>query len=128
MKLKANLGRAGAAKLRSEACLALGRRISNLQCGLATAARAVQQGDAAGLLQGLSVASRFSQDIERLMPRGAPDARSILTAANSIDRELRSKKKVSAQESAKLLERIRNLAKKADALQSSADKACGGGK
>lgn len=128
MKFKANLGRAGAAKLRSDACLALGRRISNLQCGLATAARSIQQGDAAGLLQGLSVASRFSQDVERLMPRSAGEARSILTAAQSIDRELRAKKKVSAQESAKILERIRNLAKKADALQDSADKACGGRK
>ncbi len=128
MKLKPNLGRAAGRTLRAGACLALGRRISSLQCGLATAARSIQQADAAGILQGLSVAARFSQDIERLMPRSAGEARSILSAAQSIDRELRSKKKVSAQESAKLLERIRGLAKKADSLQDSADKACGGGK
>lgn len=128
MKLKPNLGRAARRKLRSDTCMTLGRRIASLQCGLATAARAVQRADGTEILLGLSVASRFMQDVDRLMPQSAAEVRSLVSGVKAVDRELRSKKKHSAQDSAKILERIRNLSKKADSLQDSADKACGGGK
>lgn len=113
-------------RLAAGACLTLGRRISNVECGLAYAARAIQTGNAAGLVQGLEVASRFSKEVEDLLPKAAGDARAIKTAAESIDRDLRKRKKVSGEEAAKVLSRIRTLAKKVEGLHEEARKHCGG--
>jgi glycine cleavage system aminomethyltransferase T len=125
MYLKANIS--GSRKgLSGDACLTLGRRIANVECGLAHAARAIQTGNAAGLVQGLEVAARFSKEVEDLLPQAASEARAIKTAAETIDRDLRKKKKVSGEEAGKVLARLRGLAKKLEALHAGARKHCGG--
>lgn len=128
MIVKTSLGAAAVRKLRADACLTLGRRISNIECGLAHAARAIQDADAKGLVQGLQVASRFAKEVETLIPSRAKQAREIKNAAEKIDQELRAKKKVSSAESAKVLEKIRVLAVKTNELHQAAQKHCGGGK
>lgn len=118
----------GMKRLAAGSCLSLGRRISNVECGLAYAAQAVQAGNAVGLVAGLEVASRFSKEVEDLLPRAAGGARAIKIAAKSIDRDLRKKKKVSGEESGKVLSRIRALAKRVGELHEEARKQCGGQK
>lgn len=115
-------------RLAAGSCLTLGRRISNVECGLAYAARAIQTGNASELVQGLDVAARFSKEVEDLLPRAAGEARAIKTAAESIDRDLRKQKKVSADVAGKVLSRIRTLAKKVEGLHEEARKHCGGRK
>lgn len=126
MKVKTSVAGLGKATLGAAPCLALGRRISNVECGLAYAARAIQTGNASGLVQGLEVASRFSVEVESLMPKEAAEARAIKSAAESIGRDLKKKKKVSSAQAEKILIRIRGLAKRTVGLHERAQKHCGG--
>lgn len=128
MIVKTSLGRAAVQKLRADACLSLGRRISNIECGLAHAARAVQDANAKGLVDGLKVASRFAKEVETLLPQKASMARAIKSSVEAIDADLRKKRKVSSKESAKVLDKLRDIARKTLELQAAAEKHCGGGK
>lgn len=128
MKVKANVKGSAKRRLAAGTCLALGRRISNIECGLAYAARAIMAGNASGLVQGLEVASRFSKEVEDLLPQATGEARAIKTASESIDRDLKKKKKISSEEAGKVLIKVRELAKKAEGLHERARKHCGGAK
>lgn len=125
MKLKLSGSRKG---LAPGACLTIGRRISSVECGLSLSARALQMGHASDLVLGLAVVSRFAKEVEDLLPQAAGEARAIKTAAASMDRDLRKKKKVSGEEAGKALARLRTLAKKVEGLHEQARKHCGGTK
>lgn len=125
MKLKLSGSRKG---LAPGECLTLGRRISNIEYGLAWAAASIQTGNAAGLVKGLEVASLFSKEVESLLPQAAGELRAIKTATESMGRDLRKKKKVSSEEAGKVLSRIRALARKMEGLDGQARKHCGGSK
>lgn len=96
-------------------CLNLGRALSRAECGLAIAARGIMAGNANDLRIGISTVRDNIGYVEFLFP-GWATAKKIESKANSMNRILEKKRKISREESKKMLNALRKMKGDVDQL------------
>lgn len=108
-------------------CLALGRALSRVECGLAYAANAVLEGKASAVSMGLFTVFKDIGNVSRMLG-GNKVATEVMTKANLISRTLELKKKIPASKSKQMLEDIRKMKTDVDQLFTAGASVCSGKK
>lgn len=108
-------------------CLSLGRMLARTECGLAVAARALQNGKAQDLQMGLNTVRVSVRVVSQTLPSGSSTARKILGQVDQMDRNLR-KGKISKAKSGEMLRTLQNLKLDVDRLFATGAAECPGGK
>jgi hypothetical protein len=107
-------------------CLSVGRVLARTECGLAYAARGIQNGKGADLQMGLNTVRTGVQQVSQMMPQGAGLSRRILSAVNQMDREVR-RGRISKASATKMIKTLQELKLDVDRLFATGARACPGG-
>lgn len=109
-------------------CLSIGRAIARTECGLAYAARAIQNGRAQDFQMGLNTVRVSVRYVGEIMPAGSPATRKIVSSISSMDREFRNKGKISKAKAGEMFRKLQELKLDVDRLFATGAAACPGGK
>lgn len=115
------------ARITGVTCLALGRALSRVECGLAYSANALVAGNASQVSIGLFTVFKDIGSVTRMIG-GNKLATEIMTKANLISRNLETKKKIPASKSKQMLEDIRKMKTDVDSLFAAGASVCSGKK
>lgn len=109
-------------------CLSVGRALARTECGLAVAARALQNGKAQDLQMGLNTVKGSVRQVAQMMPQGGAVVRKVLSAVSTMDRDLRKEKRLSKSKASDMFRKLQELKLDVDRLFATGAAACPGGK